>query len=180
MGITEKKCFKCCNILPIQEFYVHKKMPDGHLNKCKKCTIKDTSQRIEELKKNPEWIEKERERNREKYHRLGYKDKNKPSTEKKKNIMKRYRQKFPEKYLAAKYTEIFLTKEQGFHLHHWSYNQVDWLDVIKLSIKEHNLIHRYLIYNKKKMIYSTIGEVLLDTKNKHLEFIQKLLGKNVL
>ena len=179
MEIIKKKCFKCCNILPIQEFYTHKKMPDGHLNKCKKCANKDTANRLEELKKNPEWIEKERERNREKYHRLGYKDKNKPSTQEKKNTMKRYRQKFPEKYLAAKYTEIFLTKEHGFHLHHWSYNQEDWLDVVKLSVREHNLIHRYLIYIKEKMIYTTKDETLLDTKEKHLKFIQQLLGKKV-
>ena len=78
--------------------------------------------------------------------------------------------------MAAKYTEIYLTKVQGFHLHHWSYNQEDWLDVIQLTIKEHNLIHRHLSYIQEKMIYvDKITGELLDTKEKHLEFIKNLI-----
>ena len=36
-GIIEKKCFKCEKTLPIDEFYVHPQLSDGHLNKCKSC-----------------------------------------------------------------------------------------------------------------------------------------------
>jgi hypothetical protein len=32
-----KTCKKCSNILPIEEFYAHKKMADGRLNECKTC-----------------------------------------------------------------------------------------------------------------------------------------------
>ena len=36
-----KTCFKCGKTLPLDEFYVHPQMKDGHLNKCKVCTRKD-------------------------------------------------------------------------------------------------------------------------------------------
>ena len=37
-----KKCFKCLEVKPLEEFYAHGEMSDGHLNKCKACTRKDT------------------------------------------------------------------------------------------------------------------------------------------
>jgi ribosomal protein S27AE len=39
-----KKCFKCGEIKDICEYYPHKRMKDGHLNKCKVCTRKDTKE----------------------------------------------------------------------------------------------------------------------------------------
>jgi hypothetical protein len=35
---TNKSCKRCLEILPLSEFYAHKKMADGHLSFCKKCT----------------------------------------------------------------------------------------------------------------------------------------------
>ena len=78
--VSEKKCFKCGHILPIEEFYVHKQMVDGHLNKCKECTKIDVKKRELKLMNDSEWIEKEKERHREKYHRLNYKGKWYPKT----------------------------------------------------------------------------------------------------
>lgn len=170
--VNEKVCFKCSNLLPINKFYKHKLMPDGHLNKCIECTKKDVRNRELQLRLDPNWVESEKERHREKYHRLDYKTKHKPTTDKKREIIKKYNQKFPEKALSRKYTEIFLTKLKGFNLHHWSYNQEDWLDVIQLTTKEHSFLHRYIIYDQERMVYRGLDGILLDTKEKHLKYYE--------
>lgn len=37
----EKRCFRCGEIKPITDFYTHREMRDGRLNKCKECTRND-------------------------------------------------------------------------------------------------------------------------------------------
>ena len=44
MIAMEKTCFRCKRTLPIDEFYTHPAMADGHLNKCKECTRCDSQQ----------------------------------------------------------------------------------------------------------------------------------------
>ena len=170
-----KICFKCNNQKEFNEFYKHQKTKDGYLGKCKSCAKLDAKEITFKLISTPEGLEKERLRHREKYYRLDYKEKHKPTPEAKKITMDRYINKYPEKIKAKSISSNLKPLIKGNQLHHWNYNIEFAKDVIELSLKDHSKIHRFIKYDQKTFMYKDLNGVLLDTKEKHIGLIKKVL-----
>lgn len=193
-----KICFICNTKKPLDDFYKHKKMSDGHLNKCKSCTKEQSKVREKKLRNDPKWVESEKIRSRERYHRLystvkhpldenynriwmtdeertlseyEIKKKWKEANPEKVNMWnKNYRLKYPEKY-KAHIAAQHLPCKKGNHMHHWSYNTKDFRDVIELSISDHALLHRFLKYDQNELMYRNIEGCLLNTKQAHIDLL---------
>jgi len=166
----EKICFKCNLLKPLNDFYKHPEMPDGHVNKCKNCNKKDVQENYNKKAIDPAYIEKERTRGRKKYHKL-YAGKVKSKKNTTPNI--NWVQKFPEKRSASLKSASIKKLFDGAEKHHWSYNKEHYKDVIQLSKKDHCKSHRFLVYDQERFMYRRYDtNELLDTKEKHEQFIR--------
>ncbi len=161
-----KKCFKCEITKPLEEFYKHKKMNDGHVNKCKECNKKDVRDNYQENLKDALFIEKERERNKEKYYRLGYKEKQKKWNEKRpwanNHKIKNLRRKLKLK-----------GELKTHHLHHWNYNDEFIEDVVIIERFNHRRAHNLLTLDLDKRYFIGLNGEILDSKKKHIDYLIK-------
>lgn len=152
-----KKCLHCNAEKSIYDFYKHPKMKDGRTNVCCECTKKAIRENYKSKSNNPTFIEKERQRGRDKYKRLNY-SKRKSAHEENKNTRRNLINK-----------GINLT---GMEIHHWNY--LLSMDVFILTIKAHRLIHKFLIFDETTQMF-IYNEMLLDSKEKHLDAIVDIL-----
>ena len=165
----KKICFKCKIEKGVSEFYKHCKMKDGYLNKCKCCTKNDVKNHYEVKITDESFIEKERARGREKYKRLNYLDKYKGTIPeyKNNNIYKGLRKSLSKN----------ISIPSNIELHHWNYNTDYLRDVILLDKRAHKKIHGKLILDRELLVFRIQeSSVLLDTKEKHLKFIESIIS----
>lgn len=162
-----KKCFKCGELKELTEFYKHKQMGDGYLNKCKPCTKKDVKENYSKNSEDQLYVERERARGRNKYHRLYHGT----SKAKPQNVIK-YHLLYPEKKKAIGRCSHVKPPQPGLEKHHWSYNEEHYKDLIFITKREHMKAHRFIVYDQERMMYRRYdNNELLDTKEKHESFI---------
>lgn len=158
--MESKVCIKCGLYKPLEDFYKHPKTKDGRFGKCKSCTIADSRRNYLEKSSKEGFYARERKRGKEKYLRLGYKNR-KQNHKETKNVSKRL------------HVQGINTK--GLEIHHWNYELL--LSVFLLPAKAHKLIHKYLIYDEGTKLFF-YERKLLRTKEEHREVINEIFRKN--
>lgn len=132
-----KPCYKCLAWKPIEEFYPHKAMSDGHLNQCKECSKKSTSEHYWTHREQHVAYEKEREQTPERHQaKVEYQRKYRVRNREKNLARQRVRYAVRTGRLKRQPCEVCGGKAQA---HHTDYSKP--LDVRWLCFQHHRAEH---------------------------------------
>jgi hypothetical protein len=148
-----KPCIRCGAVKPLDAFYTHPMMGDGHLNKCKECCKVQARVRHYQKSAEPEWVEAERARGRAKARVHHYP---------------------PSKVLRAAHSAAVRAvpvAPSGMERHHWSYLREHWTDVILLSVGNHRALHCVMTYDEETKQFRTRNGHPLNTRSKHIRYM---------
>lgn len=170
--INMKKCSKCGDDKPLEEFSIDTKSGERKvLPACKKCRTDKYHQKMQ----SPEYRDKESARGREKYSRLNYKERARGRMPANCQTRKVYEAKYPEKIAAkAAIQSIRNRRKKGVSLHHWNYNTEYHRDVIEMQVSDHYLLHRHIRYDQPLKLYRTKSGELLTSRESHIELLNTI------
>ena len=146
-----KICFVCNQAKPLSDYYAHKRMADGHLNKCKECTKRQVHERRMRLEQDPKWMAKEAARHREKSNAYRESGRHKPDKTRVSQAAKEWRARNQGKRAAHMAVQYALRRgdmirgacevcgDAKTHGHHDDYSQP--LSVRWLCAKHHGAEH---------------------------------------
>ena len=184
-----KKCNECGVVKKLNLFHKNAKSPDGFRTKCKSCVCKkqsvyrkNNSEKVklyirDYIAKNKEYYKQYQKNKYIKSDRVIMTEYEKKI--KKKEYDKKYHLKYPEKR-KAKMAVNHLKVDKGYHKHHWSYNKEHYSNIILLTHKQHLRLHKFLKYCTDSFYYRNLDGVLLDSLDKHMQYVNELIKLNKL
>ena len=176
----EKNCFKCGELKPLTDFYKHKAMSDGYLNKCKICAKRDSNTNRQNNIERCREYDRNRPNKAERYQKI----KEYQQTEKGKEVRRKSTQKYQQDRLkkqahtdlsnAVKYGKIIKPnncQNCGVtckpHGHHDDYSKS--LDVRWLCVKCHVDFHKFVRAKQRELEKQNLGDIInLQKLMKHI------------
>jgi len=149
--MEKKVCFKCKKSKPLNQFYKHPQMEDGHLNKCKECAKIDVSDNYRKNKDHYREYEvkrnKTKKRKVQKFIQCKISRANNPEKRKAHGVISKALK--AKKIIRPDRCAICGKKDMILHAHHEDYSKP--LDVLWVCVQCHQHIHKFYKLKEQKL-----------------------------